>query len=139
VHAVDKVDVSVADRTVHRCRPSSQPGTGVARPVVQAGIRLGLDDPPDDLLPVELADDQHAQQVAGDGLGWPGEEAPAQRCQRCYNITARMSSGNTGPSRKPITLTPVSPIQPAMVDPTRARFMSAGQPTSTPGAGLATA
>ena len=54
MHAVDKVDVRVADRAVHRCRARGQPGAGMAGQIGRPAVCLGLDDPPDRELAVKL-------------------------------------------------------------------------------------
>jgi hypothetical protein len=78
----------MADRAVHRCRPARQPGAGVARPIGGPAIGFGLHDSADDDCSVELARDQDAEQVARDGLGRSSEEAPVERFERRYTITA---------------------------------------------------
>lgn len=88
MHSVDKVDVRMADRAVHRCRPARQPGAGVARPIVGPTVGLGLHDSADGDCSVELAGDEDAEQIARDGLSRSGEEATVERFERGYTITA---------------------------------------------------
>ena len=54
VHAVDKVDVGVADRAVHRCRSTRQAGAGMAGLVGRPAVGLGLDDATDRQAAVNL-------------------------------------------------------------------------------------
>jgi hypothetical protein len=88
VHSVDKVDVRMADRAVHRCRAACKPGTRVAGQVVAPAVSLGLNDSADGECAGELAGDEDAQQIARHALGRSGEEATIQRFERRYTITA---------------------------------------------------
>ena len=82
MHAVDKVDVRVTNGAVHRCRPPRQPGAGMTGQIGRAAVCLGLDDPPNAELAIELAHNEGSEELARDVESWAREEAALQRSER---------------------------------------------------------
>jgi len=59
----------MARRPEHDGIAGGAPGAGVAGPVFLADVGFHLHDAPGQALPVKLADEDAAQQIAGDGQG----------------------------------------------------------------------
>jgi len=80
VEAVDEVHVGVARRPVHHPRAGGQPAARrVGGQVLRTEVSLDLDQAAPQPAPVHLADQQLAEQIAGNLEGVAREEAGAQR------------------------------------------------------------
>jgi len=74
MHAIGKVDVGMPGRAIHDGIAPGPAGFGVAAQVGLADVGLGLDNDAAEPLAIQIADQAHAEQCAGDGQGGAGIE-----------------------------------------------------------------
>jgi len=92
VHAIREVDVGVARRSEHHLRARRAPAAGgMGSQVVRPQVGLDLDQPAPPLLAVDLADEDLAQQVTGDGHRIAREEIRREKV--AFDQSAEVGAG----------------------------------------------
>lgn len=71
IHAINKINISIAWRPEHHFVPGCQTPGGVRRQIVRPQIRFRLDNPPDTLDAVVDVDQPFPEQITGDGDRFP--------------------------------------------------------------------